>query len=86
MTMEAIDEEKIAEWLTKPENGDKAPESSAQGLTTAGANVDEKGGKIDSEENEIGNEGEKTQTEGNTEGETKFVGGEGTTEEERTTH
>ena len=39
MIMEAIDEEKIAESPTKPENGDEAPESSAQGLTTAGANV-----------------------------------------------
>ena len=28
------DEEKIAESPTKPENGEEAPESSAQGLTT----------------------------------------------------
>ena len=81
MIIEAIDEEKIAESPPEPENGEEAPESSAQGLTTAGANVDENAGKIGSEENEIGNEGNKTQTEGNIGGEKKSVGGEGTAEE-----
>ena len=38
-------------------------------------------GKIGSEETKIGNDGEKPQTEGNIEGETKSEGGEGTVEE-----